>query len=153
MSYCRWSSDNWMSDVYVYESCFDKFVIHVAGRRRAIPPIPDLFGCRLAIWMHRFSGASYNIGTKEMEYGSEWRRIALEAWVNFAHLWSVCLHNTSRNIIPLTNIGLDHDGQTYEVECPLDCADILLHLRDCGYRVPQYAIDNLRRDSLERAER
>jgi hypothetical protein len=34
MSYCRWSSDNWKSDVYCYES--DKgFVIHVAGRKNA----------------------------------------------------------------------------------------------------------------------
>ena len=33
MSYCRWSSDNWRCDVYVYESCHGGFDIHVAGNR------------------------------------------------------------------------------------------------------------------------
>jgi len=32
MSYCRFSSDCWQSDVYVYESA-EGFNIHVAGRR------------------------------------------------------------------------------------------------------------------------
>lgn len=34
MSYCRWSSDDYMCDVYVYESC-DGWVTHVASRRPA----------------------------------------------------------------------------------------------------------------------
>lgn len=43
MSYCRWSSDDWTCDVYVYEgSC--GFVIHVAGNRVCgdIPRTPEL---------------------------------------------------------------------------------------------------------------
>jgi hypothetical protein len=32
MAYCRWSSDNWRSDVYVYESD-QGIAIHVAGMR------------------------------------------------------------------------------------------------------------------------
>ena len=36
MSYCRWSSDDFQCDVYVYESeC--GWVVHVARRRRIIP--------------------------------------------------------------------------------------------------------------------
>lgn len=33
MSYCRWSSDNFKSDVYVYESCHGGFDIHIASNR------------------------------------------------------------------------------------------------------------------------
>jgi hypothetical protein len=43
MSYCRWSSDNWTSDVYVYEA-EDGFTVHVASKRIVgdIPPILNL---------------------------------------------------------------------------------------------------------------
>jgi hypothetical protein len=42
MSYCRWSSDDWQCDVYVYEGC--GFVTHVARSRvlGAIPPTPPM---------------------------------------------------------------------------------------------------------------
>lgn len=33
MSYCRWSSDNWMCDVYAYESV-EGYVTHVACNKR-----------------------------------------------------------------------------------------------------------------------
>lgn len=42
MSYCRWSSDNWKSDVYVYEAK-EGFIIHVAGARY-VGNIPPLLG-------------------------------------------------------------------------------------------------------------
>lgn len=43
MSYCRWSSDNWKSDVYAYESDAG-FVVHVAANRIVgeVPPLPEL---------------------------------------------------------------------------------------------------------------
>jgi len=43
MAYCRWSSDNWKSDVYVYES--DRGIeIYVAGARYVgSPPSEDWF--------------------------------------------------------------------------------------------------------------
>lgn len=36
MSYCRWSSDDYRSDLYVYEAA-DGFVVHVASRRYVYP--------------------------------------------------------------------------------------------------------------------
>jgi len=33
MSYCRWSSDDFQCDVYVYEDCRGGFTTHVAGVR------------------------------------------------------------------------------------------------------------------------
>ena len=43
MSYCRFSSDNWKSDVYVYESD-NGFEVHVAASRVVgdIPPLLEL---------------------------------------------------------------------------------------------------------------
>jgi hypothetical protein len=48
MSYCRWSSDNWQSDVYVYESDCG-WQTHVAGMKRisdtpcpALPGVDDI---------------------------------------------------------------------------------------------------------------
>lgn len=42
MSYCRFSSDNWNSDIYCYQSV-EGYVIHVASNRydRAITPLDD----------------------------------------------------------------------------------------------------------------
>ncbi len=42
MSYVRWSSDGFRSDVYAYESCYGGFELHIAGRRKAgVDSIPD----------------------------------------------------------------------------------------------------------------
>jgi hypothetical protein len=42
MSYCRWSSDDWKSDVYAYES-ERGYEVHVAGNHYTseIPPLPE----------------------------------------------------------------------------------------------------------------
>jgi hypothetical protein len=58
MAYCRWSSDNWKSDVYVYEG--DCFVIHVASRRRVgvenLPPEPlaTITSDDRDVWMKKY---------------------------------------------------------------------------------------------------
>lgn len=43
MSYCRFSSDNWKSDVYVYDGS-DGIIVHVASQRYEgyIPKLPDI---------------------------------------------------------------------------------------------------------------
>jgi hypothetical protein len=33
MSYCRWSTDNWKCDLYIYESVGDFWALHVAANR------------------------------------------------------------------------------------------------------------------------
>jgi len=48
MSYCRWSCDDFQSDVYVYESCFGHWQIAVAANRVLVdrsklpPPVSPL---------------------------------------------------------------------------------------------------------------
>ena len=41
MSYCRFSSDNWKSDIYCYEHCQGYYQIHIAKKRikGTIPPL------------------------------------------------------------------------------------------------------------------
>lgn len=42
MSYCRWSSDDFTSDIYCFAHCGGYFAIHVAGNRIApIEPLPE----------------------------------------------------------------------------------------------------------------
>ena len=45
MSYCRWSSDDWKSDIYCYYDCGGYYAIHVAGRRPTVklPPSEHLW--------------------------------------------------------------------------------------------------------------
>ena len=40
MSYCRWSSMNWMCDVYCYEDAGGGWTTHVAGSKRLREPMP-----------------------------------------------------------------------------------------------------------------
>lgn len=46
-------------------------------------------------------------------------------------------------------IGLPHDGESFSPDGPGECADELERLRECGYNVPQYAIDTLREEQAE----
>jgi hypothetical protein len=53
MSYCRFSSDNWKSDVYAYESTDGGWVTHVAGNRLVgdIPDVPPVNAVSAEAWM------------------------------------------------------------------------------------------------------
>lgn len=53
MSYCRWSSENWKSDVYVYEHCDGSWTTHIAGNRVVgeVPEEPDILNSPLDEWV------------------------------------------------------------------------------------------------------
>lgn len=57
MSYCRWSSDNWNCDVYVYESD-EGWVIHVANNHRIAdtpcPALPDILTTSSEDWQKAY---------------------------------------------------------------------------------------------------
>lgn len=115
MSYCRFSSDDWGSDVYCYESR-DGFVVHVAALRfesnTPIPPIPTI-----QEW-----GA---IPPEELAAQFD----ARQAWIDAARR------------VP---IGMVFDGESFTENSAADALDLLKMLRNLGYRVPQHAIDALR---------
>ena len=62
MAYCRFSSDNFRSDVYVYEGIGGGFVMHLAGNRYVgdIPEVPAIG----TVSMEKFLAAH----KKQMDY-------------------------------------------------------------------------------------
>lgn len=119
MSYCRWSSDQFQCDVYVYEDCSGGWTTHVAGRRSKwkSPKFP---------W--RAHGKWY--------WSVVWR------WYSVRNrLWS--------RFRTLHDIGLKYDGDSFNHDTPSECAEHLIHLRVTGYNVPQYAIESLFEEQVE----
>lgn len=150
MSYCRWSSDNWRCDVYVYESCSGGWLTHVAGQKRVLPPIPDL-PWRIGVAVHRWSGGTWNNETRRMDYPSAVKRVLSGAWFKLSAFWHNRVHMGSLHLIPLRPIGLPHDGESFSDDTPEECADRLEALRAIGYNVPQHAIDELREEAASAA--
>ena len=68
MSYCRWSSDDYKSDVYCYESVYGGFDTHVAGRRHvpkeSLPPKVSFDD--IGAWMERHQEVSRIIGEADL---------------------------------------------------------------------------------------
>lgn len=143
MSYCRFSSDNWRSDVYVYEHCGGGFVTHVAGNKRIFQPIPDIPHS----WMPRF-GAEFVRAERRVVYPSRWHQFAANRVYSVWALWHR-LHMFSLSVIPSKNIGLPHDGEALSDDTASECADRLESLQAIDYHVPQYAIDTLREEAAE----
>lgn len=143
MSYCRFSSNNWMCDVYVYDDVSGGWTTHVAARKRAIPPIPDLpYGLLPSF------GGKWDRETRRVVYPSPWRAVAGRVVGRIAQGW-YRLHMWSLHLIPLRPIGLAHDGARFNDASAADCADRLEMLRRVGYTVPQYAIDALRAEMAD----
>lgn len=147
MSYCRWSSDNWMCDVYVYASYMGCWTIHVAGTRNVIPPLPDLPIHRLATF-----GGKYDFEARKATYPSKLHAACAKTQFWLAALWHRA-HMASVDAVPKRPIGLAYDGETFYSVTAGDCADRLEMLRAAGYRVPQYAIDALRAEQEQEYER
>lgn len=121
MSYCRWSSEGFRCDVYVYEST-NGWVTHVAGRRRE--PIGD--PCPRIVWtdaeeLKRTYDAQH-AWLKDENEGKLWR------WVDVPDPYA---------------------GETYNDASPGECADRLEALKAAGLVVPQYVIDSLREEQAE----
>jgi hypothetical protein len=120
MSYCRWSSNDSLCDVYVYADVSGGWTTHVAGNRLVykgeLPPPFD--------WDNE-----ENVGERFIERERIVRKLRKEA--------------------ERVNIGLPHDGATFNDPTPGECADRLESLRSMGYVVPQYAIDALREEQAE----
>lgn len=116
MSYCRWSTNDYQCDVYVYESS-DGYETHVAGNRYVFAePLP----------------APVPFGSDDAE---------IRAWVERGRTVSEVIERSTTQ-----PIGLPNDGESYTDPTAGACADRLERLRDAGYVVPQFAIDALREE-------
>jgi hypothetical protein len=116
MSYCRWSSDDFQCDVYVYADAGGGWTTHVAGNRVVYKePLPPV--------------VSYEDP---------------EAWAT--------RHNYVMRMVDAADrvpIDLLEAGETYNDPTAAACADRLETLRAAGFVVPQYAIDELRKETPE----
>lgn len=118
MSYCRWSSDNWKCDLYCYEG--DKFITHIAGRRR-VGHIPD----------DRLSDFLQNKITPE-----EYTKLHKEQM-------------KAVKACGFEDITLPHAGETFEDEDLESFKERLLYLREVGYRFPDYVLEQIDEEMAE----
>jgi hypothetical protein len=119
MSYCRWSSDDFQCDIYCYESCSGGWDIHVAANRTILK-----------------EGDLPPYVPFSQENIDAWiaRQMRVMEWVDTAER---------------REIGLPHDGQSFNEQSAGDAANRLIMLRAVGYNVPQYAIDDLLEEAQE----
>lgn len=129
MSYCRWSSDDFRCDVYVYESAHGGYQTHVAANRA------DYDGSNLP--------EKVELAFPEGAEQKEKEQIA-EKYLARHNAVLKLIDNCKR-----VDIGLSRDGESFNDPTPGACADRLDSLKQEGYIVPQYAIDALRAEQEE----
>jgi hypothetical protein len=110
MSYCRWSSDDFMCDLYCYQSDV-AYVTHVAQRRPYIRPFP---APRLTLLDKRFGFI-------------RWR---MQNW----------LHGLTLSLIPRRTLTLPHAGESFYDGDITAFYWRLVHLRSLGYQFPSYVL-------------
>lgn len=144
MSYCRWSSENFQSDVYVYGAVSGGFVIHVADKRYKKEILDQLEQV-----------SEPDESSTEEEFLS-WAQ-ALQR--NMEKLSSIVKSRSrskskSRPSDILEDIDLPHAGQSIHRNTPGECAQALRDLRSLGYKVPEHALYMLdkEQEALDRDE-
>ncbi len=110
MSYCRFSTNNYKSDVYVYDDVGGGITIHVATSRVAskVPKVTD-----------------YNDSKKFAKQVIEQQK-------------AISTAKYKKN-------GLPYDGESFYNLTPREALERLFELRAAGYRIPQSAIDGIKR--------
>jgi len=124
VSYCRWSSDDFQCDLYVYEDVRGGVTIHVARSRYVFtkplpppidPPAENRTGAQLAIWIK---------ATIE-------RHVIVTAMLRQARL---------------EPLGLPNDGESFHGLSYRDAADKVRDLIQMGYKCDPTVADILERD-------
>jgi len=118
MSYCRWSSDNWMCDVYVYEAEIG-FTIHVAGSKYVdeIPKVPPM--------PHE--------GTDEQ-------------WDEWFKLYNAQMEAVKKSAKNMKKIGGIYDGQTFICDDQKATIEKLRDIKEHGYNVPEFVFESLQEE-------
>jgi hypothetical protein len=118
VSYCRWSSDDFACDLYVYADSAGGWTVHVAGNR-VVGDIPPM------LWPVD--------GDRSPE--------AIERFVASSNAQTAFVMTAKRQ-----PIGLAHDGQTFHIADPAECADLVDRLIAMGYRAPAHVAEALRQE-------
>ena len=119
MSYCRWSSDGFRCDIYLYNHCDGYYSLNIAGRKIVgnLPERPDL-----------------DLLTKgNAEDFARLHRNFMDA-----------ANKAKREIITLP-----YAGETFNIYSPKEVYDKLIELRKLGYNFPDYVLDEVRDEIVE----
>lgn len=126
MSYCRFSSDEFVSDFYVYHSVEGCWIIHLASQRYAQHPLPR--------YTYPEEHKVY-VGDKG---GFHLTPEGAQAWLDW--------QEENLKMVP---IDLPFAGETFRCATRQETLDKLLELEALGYHLPFYAVDRLRREIEE----
>jgi hypothetical protein len=116
MSWCRWSSQNYQCDLYIYDSVGDFVSVNVAGRKHAWALIPDP-----SMWC--------------LQPGRQWLFKTKPGWVVF-RLWRA-LWNLDRWIAPWRDVRWK-GGESFQFTDMNALATFLLEARQNGLRFPDH---------------
>lgn len=142
MSYCRFSSDNHRSDVYVYDDDLTGGIaICVAAERLVLPPIPSLLGGAMMLRLFAWSGGAWDRSTKSVIYPSRVRRIVAGVAFKLSLLWESWLHRPTVRHMPRRRIGGKWDGASFRCSTRANAGLRLNELVGLGYRVPEWVIE------------
>lgn len=131
MSYARFSSDDFQSDVYVYDSNAG-YVTHVARNRKVLAePLPE------PVELLHLPEA----GTGVTE--DEFTRAAQAFLARHKRVHAILERSESKPI------GLAHDGEMFVHATAGECADNLERLAEIGYHVPGFTLRALRAERTE----
>lgn len=121
MSYCRWSTDDFQCDLYIYEDVYGGWTTHVAGARVVyLNPLPDpvpLLADTVDAWAERNQEIM-----RRLDDPTEHRR---------------------------EDIDLPFAGETFSDSTPGECADRVEQLLAAGYRCPSGVVEALRAEQAE----
>lgn len=116
MSYCRWSSNDFQCDLYIYEDVKGGFTTHVAGNRVIykvdLPEPIQLTKDNAAEWAERHRKIMALLDDPD------------------------CIER-----VPIDD---ENAGETFNDETAGECADRVESLIALGYRVPDYVVKDLR---------
>jgi|WetSurMetagenome_2_1015567.scaffolds.fasta_scaffold148707_3 hypothetical protein len=117
MSYCRFSSDNFNCDLYIYEDVSGGFTTHVASNRQRT-------------WIKLF----YWITDKRLKFGNyktRWRRF---------RLFKIPLFLTHKKIDGA------FDGKTFNDDTISDVLKKVDALKRCGYKIPECSYNTIKEE-------
>ena len=123
MSYCRWSSNNWDCDLYCYADVSGGYTTHVA-ENRIVGEVPK--------------EPPITQGMTDAEWAEYFK----------AHRAQMDWLKTAKH----KHIGLPYDGQSFNDDTLAEFLDRVVWLRDTGYHVPEYVIQDIREEMAARSE-
>jgi len=116
MSYCRFSSDFGLSDVYAYESIYGGYTVHVAKFHRDVPK------------------------EKYEHINLPERDAPKEEWDKYAENYIAFIHR-DRSDEEYYEIDSEYAGKTFYKSSLKELLDLLLEIKKAGLHVPKDCIE------------